>query len=78
MTNDRAVYFLLTSIRSPLTDPFFSIISDLDVNPKAASLLASADTLLVESCEGWRPIVGLHYNEHFKELVEWKEGDCYI
>jgi hypothetical protein len=29
MTNDRAVYFLLTCIRSPLSDPFFSIMSDL-------------------------------------------------
>jgi hypothetical protein len=34
--------------------------------------------LLVESCEGWRPIVGLQHNENFKELVEWREGDCYI
>jgi|688.fasta_scaffold1825219_1 hypothetical protein len=29
MSNDRAVFFMQTSIRSPLSDPFFSIISDL-------------------------------------------------
>ena len=29
MSNDRAVYFLLTPIRSPMSDPFFSIMSEL-------------------------------------------------
>jgi hypothetical protein len=32
----------------------------------------------MESCEGWRPLIGLDHNENIKELIEWKEGNCYI
>ena len=32
----------------------------------------------MESCEGWRAVIGGGLNEHLKELIEWRAGDCYI
>jgi hypothetical protein len=70
---DRPVHLLLTLVRSPLRSPFPVVSAEEGVR-----VASQQETVLIESCEGWRPVIGLGLNEHFKELVEWRAGDCYI
>lgn len=73
VAGERPVQLLLTLVRSPLRNPFPVVSAEEGVR-----VASQQETVLIESCEGWRPVIGLGLNEQFKELVEWRAGDCYI
>ena len=75
---DGGVRLVLTVVREPISRPFSYYL----LGRKMGSMMRVSsipETVVVESCEGWHPVLGL-WNRHrqIKELIEWREGNCYI
>jgi hypothetical protein len=57
MAGEKPVHLLLTIVRAPLSNPFPTVSAE-----DGARAVTQQETVLIESCEGWRPIIGLSHN----------------